>query len=101
MAEQAGRLFRGLISKDKEGYHCLPVPPSSDNASVAASADDNVGGDRRRGFRGSTLDLSPHAAYAAFKSCQRWQQHGSYVNDGNPIACDGNNIEDGGGKSVR
>jgi hypothetical protein len=46
--------------------------------------------------RGSTFNLSPHAANAALKPHWKQRQHGSYNNNGNTGTCNGNNIEGGG-----
>ena len=53
MAEKVDQLFCSLLegsSKEEEGHHRCPVPPSLNDASIASAADDNAGADQRQGF---------------------------------------------------
>jgi hypothetical protein len=94
MAEQVGQMLHGLregSSKEVEGHYYCPVPPSLDDASIAAAANDNVGGDWRQQFCGSTFNLSPHTVTVAFKQCWRQQQCRSYKDNVNASIRNGNN----------
>jgi hypothetical protein len=81
MAEQVGRLFHVLLegsSKEAEGYHCRPVAPFPNDASVPPLQMTTmaIGGEGFFGH-GSTFNLRPHAADAVFKPCRRWWWRGS------------------------